>query len=149
MGAGRRVPLRFHPGVKVRGGSVGVKGFGVYAGALVALKGRNGGGGVFVVEELLLVRCLGKDPARTWTHAHFPQPPPGDMPTSEPAELMRFQHDLLSGQPMSVAIATGPFTLDTDLLYVPLEALLENARTERPDAIILVTTAEDELILSC
>lgn len=55
MGNGRRVPLRFSQGVKVRGGSPGVKGFGVYAGCLVGLKGRNGGGGVFVVDEVMLV----------------------------------------------------------------------------------------------
>jgi len=55
QGAGKRIGLRFAPGVKVRGGAPGVKGFGLFPGCLVCAKGRNGGGGVFVVEEVLMV----------------------------------------------------------------------------------------------
>lgn len=55
QGAGKRIGLRFAPGIKVRGGAPGVKGFGLFPGCLVCAKGRNGGGGVFVVEEVLMV----------------------------------------------------------------------------------------------
>jgi DNA polymerase alpha subunit B len=57
LGAGKRVSLRFAPTgtLKVRGGAPGVKGFGVFPGCLVCVKGKNGGGGVFVVEEVLMV----------------------------------------------------------------------------------------------
>lgn len=55
LGAGKRIGLRFAPDVKVRGGAPGVKGFGLFPGCLVCVKGRNGGGGVFVVEEVLMV----------------------------------------------------------------------------------------------
>jgi DNA polymerase alpha subunit B len=55
MGAGKRTALRIEPGVKVRGGAPGVKSFGVFPGCLVCVKGKNGGGGAFAVEEVLLV----------------------------------------------------------------------------------------------
>jgi DNA polymerase alpha subunit B len=57
LGSGKRVSLRFAPTgtLKVRGGAPGVKGFGVFPGCLVCVKGKNGGGGVFVVEEVLMV----------------------------------------------------------------------------------------------
>lgn len=57
IGGGKRVSLRFSPSssLKVRGGAPGVKGFGVFPGCLVCVKGRNGGGSTFVVEEVLMV----------------------------------------------------------------------------------------------
>jgi DNA polymerase alpha subunit B len=36
-------------------------------------------------------------------------------------------------------VAAGPFTLDDDLLYQPLSALLEVVVEERPDILILVS----------
>lgn len=56
MGSGARVPLRFSPTLKIRGGPQGASSVGLFPGAIVALKGRNGGGGMFVVEEILAVR---------------------------------------------------------------------------------------------
>jgi DNA polymerase alpha subunit B len=57
MGNGKRTPLRFAAqGVKVREGTPGVAGFGWFPGCLVGLKGRNGGGGAFEVEEVIMVR---------------------------------------------------------------------------------------------
>ena len=56
MGAGVRVPLRFAPDVKVRGGPKGQVSIGLFPGAIVALKGRNGGGGWFLVSEVMTVR---------------------------------------------------------------------------------------------
>jgi DNA polymerase alpha subunit B len=37
-------------------------------------------------------------------------------------------------------VAAGPFTLDDDLLYQPLSALLEVVSEERPDVLILVSS---------
>lgn len=53
MGSGSRVPLRFSPQLKLRKTIQGAGGLGVFAGAIVALKGKNGGGGSFVAEEIL------------------------------------------------------------------------------------------------
>ena len=40
---------------------------------------------------------------------------------------------------MSLAVAAGPYTLDDDLTYAPLRALIDVAVDERPDALILVS----------
>ena len=56
MGSGVRVPIRLAPETKLRGGIKGVGGISLFPGAIVALRGRNGGGGFFLVEELLSVR---------------------------------------------------------------------------------------------
>lgn len=57
LGSGKRIPIRFaeNGALKVRGGAPGVKGFGCWSGAIVGVKGRNGGGGAFVIEEVLQV----------------------------------------------------------------------------------------------
>lgn len=55
MGSGTRMPLRFEPEVKVRGGPKGIGGIGLFPGEIVALKGKNGGGGWFLVDEILAV----------------------------------------------------------------------------------------------
>jgi DNA polymerase alpha subunit B len=59
------------------------------------------------------------------------------------AELVDYQHgDRLRGQPLSMMVAAGPYTLDDDLLYQPLSALIDVAIEERPDALILVSATE-------
>ena len=55
MGAGVRVPLKFDPSVRLRGAKKGIGGVGLFPGAIVALRGRNGGGGWFTVTEVLPV----------------------------------------------------------------------------------------------
>jgi hypothetical protein len=50
-----RVPLRFDPNVRVRGARLGRGGVGLFPGAIVALRGKNGGGGWFLVSEVLTV----------------------------------------------------------------------------------------------
>lgn len=39
---------------------------------------------------------------------------------------------------MSVITAAGPYTLDKDLDYAPLAALVDTISVERPDLVILV-----------
>lgn len=51
MGSGVRVPLRFSTPLKIHGSSR----VGFFPGAIVALRGRNGGGGWFLVSEVLSV----------------------------------------------------------------------------------------------
>ena len=55
MGSGARVALRFERQVKVRGAVKGSGGIGFFPGAIVALRGKNGGGGWFLVTEILAV----------------------------------------------------------------------------------------------
>ncbi|WOO78183.1 DNA polymerase alpha subunit B [Vanrija pseudolonga] len=122
IGGGKLVQLTFAPpGVlKVRGGAPGVRGFGVYPGAIVCVKGKNGGGDAFVVEEVLMPAAL--QPLQ-----------------SLKSELVEFQQsDRLGGLPISVHVAAGPYTLEDNLDYEPLDALVDVACDERPDVVILL-----------
>ncbi|EJD40894.1 DNA polymerase alpha, subunit B [Auricularia subglabra TFB-10046 SS5] len=66
IGSGARVPIKFAPNVAMRGGlPAGQTGMGVFPGAMAAFRGRNGGGGWFVVNEILpLPKLPRKDEAR-------------------------------------------------------------------------------------
>ena len=55
MGSGVRIPVRFDPDVSVRRCKRGLGGQGLFPGAIVALKGKNGGGGSFLASEILAV----------------------------------------------------------------------------------------------
>jgi len=110
MGSGVRVPIHFAPETKLRGGATGVGGVSFFPGAIVVLRGRNGGGGFFLVEEIL-----------SFPPIKSPSPPPSDATTA-----------------FSVCIACGPFTLDTDLEYKPWRSLLDIVKTSKP-AVILLT----------
>ncbi|TFY76134.1 hypothetical protein EWM64_g7876 [Hericium alpestre] len=58
MGSGSRIPLKFDTNVVMRGGPKGQSSIGMFPGAIVAFKGRNGGVGWFSVSEILTVRAL-------------------------------------------------------------------------------------------
>jgi hypothetical protein len=68
--------------------------------------------------------------------------PPLDATYTAPSELLSHQYGSeskeLDGNPMSVLVASGPYTVDSDLEYEPLQALLEMAARERPDVVVLV-----------
>lgn len=69
LSSGSRVPLRFDPSLRIRGGSQGAGGIGLFPGAMVALRGKNGGGGWFLVSEILVV-CT----PRPWSTSGFTNP---------------------------------------------------------------------------
>jgi DNA polymerase alpha subunit B len=53
LSSGSRVPLVLDPTIKIKGSVKGIGGVGIYPGAIVALKGKNGGGGYFLATEVL------------------------------------------------------------------------------------------------
>lgn len=69
---------------------------------------------------------------------HLIQMPSIDPTFTRPSTLLQYQGQT-RGEPLSVMIAAGPYTLDSDLKYAPLAALLEKAVEERPDVLILVS----------
>ena len=95
LSPGSRVPLVLDPTIKIRGSVKGIGGVGIYPGAIVALKGKNGGGGYFLATEVLgvsqnfnlfsVLPHIWLDPATqavacsSWNHR--PQAPPNDIPT--------------------------------------------------------------------
>ncbi|POY74018.1 hypothetical protein BMF94_2829 [Rhodotorula taiwanensis] len=122
LGSGQRVLLKFEPEMKVRGGPPGAGGIGFFPGCLVGLRGTNGGGKLFAVKEVLMM-------------------PPIDATYTAPSSLLEQQYGAgpkqLGGHPMSVLVAAGPYTLESDLDYEPLEALIGLAKQEKPDVLIL------------
>ncbi|GAA5908020.1 hypothetical protein JCM6882_000201 [Rhodosporidiobolus microsporus] len=122
LGSGARVLLKFEKDMKVRGAPAGGGGVGMFPGCIVGLKGRNGGGKLFAVKEVLMM-------------------PPLDATYTPPSELLSHQYGTsskeLAGNPMSVLVASGPYTVDSDLEFEPLQALVDMAKGEKPDVVIL------------
>jgi len=55
LASGSRVLLKFEPDVVVRGAPPGAQGFGCFPGEIVGVRGRNGGGKLLAVKEVLMV----------------------------------------------------------------------------------------------
>ncbi|KAF8476554.1 DNA polymerase alpha subunit B [Russula ochroleuca] len=118
MGSGVRVPLRFMPDLKVRGGPKGQANIGLFPGAIVALKGKNGGGGWFSVSEVMTLPSLLPSTQSTLQGGGLKQ---------EPREAS-----------FSMTIACGPFTHDSDLMFKPWSSLLKNLRSQKPGVVLLI-----------
>ncbi|KAI6121012.1 DNA polymerase alpha subunit B [Pisolithus croceorrhizus] len=102
MGSGVRVPIRLTSETRLRGSIKGTTGVSFFPGAIVALRGRNGGGGFFSVDDVLAVSN------QSSTHSHDPS-------TS-----------------FSMYIACGPFTADSDLYYKPWSQLFQKLTSAKP-----------------
>lgn len=109
-GDGLRVPLQLAPGLKIRGGYKGLGGVGLFPGAVVALKGRNGGGGYFIASEILAIPPMPVSPA-----------PPSNVAAS-----------------FDMCIACGPFTPDANLDYKPWRTLISNLKASKPAVVLLL-----------
>ncbi|KAF5355229.1 hypothetical protein D9758_005997 [Tetrapyrgos nigripes] len=106
---GVRVPLRLEAGLKVRGCAQGAGGFGLFPGAIIGLRGKNGGGGWFSVSEIIA-------------------PPP--MKSTPP-----LKRDPGS---FSMYIGSGPFTPDANLDYSSWKALLKILKQTKPAVVVLI-----------
>ncbi|KAG5645477.1 hypothetical protein DXG03_006022 [Asterophora parasitica] len=118
VSSGARVPLRFDPELTIRGGVQGVGSVSLYPGGIVALKGKNGGGGWFLVTEILSIPPL----KPTLTSLGLPNP------KTDPGSDTLF----------SMCIASGPYTPDSDLSFKPWHALLKAIRNDKPTAVLLM-----------
>ena len=132
IGSGSRTPLRFSSKVIMRGlpttsggklmhtGGNGRQ-IGLFPGMIAGFKGRNGGGDGFVVEEILL-------------------PPALPHPASLPNDLLRFQFapSALEGDSLQIQVASGPFTSDDNLDFVPWHQLMNQVEKQKPDVILLL-----------
>ncbi|KAI0075068.1 hypothetical protein K474DRAFT_1454783 [Panus rudis PR-1116 ss-1] len=107
MGSGARVPLKFDPGVRIRQAVKGLKGIGLFPGAIVALKGKNGGAGWFTVQEIL------------------------SLPPLNPSQPST------SSEPFSMMVACGPYTSDGDLKFGPWQTLLSKIKADSPSVVLL------------
>ncbi|KAF8500906.1 DNA polymerase alpha subunit B [Russula emetica] len=115
MGSGVRVPLKFMPDLKIRGGPKGQANVGLFPGAIVVLKGRNGSGDWFSVSEVMTLPPL------------LPSTLQGEGLKQDPRDAS-----------FSMTIACGPFTHDSDLTFKPWSSLLKSLRSQKPSVVLLI-----------
>ncbi|KAI0785210.1 DNA polymerase alpha/epsilon subunit B-domain-containing protein [Abortiporus biennis] len=111
MGSGVRVQVKFNHDFKITQCRRGPPTVGIFPGAIVALKGKNGGGGWFAVSEVLTIPPLHHDKVSSTT---------GDESA------------------FTMFVAAGPFTSDADLQYKPWQAMLAKVKSEQPDVVLLI-----------
>lgn len=70
--------------------------------------------------------------------------PPIDPHYTAPSELLAYQYGngpkQLNASPMSVIVAAGPYTVESDLDYEPLDDFLSLVKEEKPDVLIMVSS---------
>lgn len=56
------------------------------------------------------------------------------------SQLLKYQysHDTLNGNPLSIMVASGPYTFDSNLEFEPYHVLLEEIVSSKPHYVILV-----------
>ncbi|KAJ3879965.1 DNA polymerase alpha/epsilon subunit B-domain-containing protein [Lentinula edodes] len=109
--SGKRIAIQFDPALKIRGGAQGAGGLGLFPGAIVAFKGKNGGASSFSVTEILALPSLTSSP-------HMKPSPEDDS--------------------FSMYVACGPYTSDTDLSYKPWNAFMQVIRRVKPSVLTLI-----------
>lgn len=129
-GSGKRVPLTLDK----------LPSYNFFPGQIVALKGTNASGENLVVSEILNLPLL-TQPAST----------PDELDTSNARYLDTPESDPSSVRPLTILIASGPYTTDQNLDFAPLHQFLDNAADAYADSIILLgpfLDAEHPLIRS-
>ncbi|ORY19544.1 DNA polymerase alpha 70 kDa subunit [Clohesyomyces aquaticus] len=129
-GSGRRVPLKLD----------GLTSYNFFPGQIVALKGTNASGDYFTVSSIMELPLLA--PAAT---------KPIELDTHNSRYLDTPDSDPDNARPLTILIASGPFTTDQTLDFSALHTLLDNAATSYADALILTgpfLDAEHPLIRS-
>lgn len=116
-GSGRRVHLNVD----------GLISYNFFPGQIVALKGTNASGDVFVVSELLSLPLLNQ-----------PATKPDELDAINTRYLDTPESDPDNVRPLTIMIAAGPYTTDQNLDFAPLHTFLDNAADAYADSIILV-----------
>jgi DNA polymerase alpha subunit B len=116
-GSGRRIPLNVE----------GLPSYDFFPGQIVALRGTNASGDSFVVSEVLPLPLL-NPPATKPDELDAINARYLDTPDSDPENV----------RPLTILIASGPYTTDQNLDFEPLHTLLDNAAETFADSIILV-----------
>lgn len=116
-GSGRRVPLKID----------GLSSYNFFPGQIVALRGTNASGDAFVVSEVLSLPLLNQ-----------PATKPDEFDTINARYLDTPDSDPDNVRPLTIMIASGPYTTDQDLDFAPLQTFLDNAAEAYADSIILL-----------
>lgn len=116
-GTGRRVPLNVD----------NLNSYNFFPGQIVALRGANASGDFFTVNEIISLPLLNQ-----------PASKPDELDIHNTRLLDTPESDPSNPRPLTVLIAAGPYTTDTNLDFSPLHTLLDNAVASFADAVILV-----------
>ncbi|CBX96702.1 hypothetical protein IAQ61_005437 [Plenodomus lingam] len=116
-GSGRRTPLKIE----------GLSSYNFFPGQIVALRGTNASGDAFVVSEVIALPLL-NPPATTPTELDVIRSRYLDTPDSDPDNV----------RPLTIMIASGPYTTDQNLDFFPLHTFLDNAAEAYADTVILI-----------
>ncbi|KAL5114130.1 DNA-directed DNA polymerase alpha subunit pol12 [Pleosporales sp. CAS-2024a] len=117
FGSGRRIPLNVD----------GLIHYNFFPGQIVALRGTNASGDAFVVSEIISLPLLSQ-PATKPDELDAINARYLDSPEADPDHI----------RPLTIMIASGPYTTDQNLDFAPLHAFLDNAAEAYADSIILV-----------
>ena len=127
MGGGLRVPLDLSR----------LKGYQFFPGQIVALRGSNTTGASFVVSEVLALPLLpnaASSPAALAVHRARLATSDGDVDMDDTEKDAK---DAKDPPPLNVLFASGPYTVDTNLDYEALHALVGVASDKAVDAVVL------------
>lgn len=116
-GSGRRIPLNVD----------GLQSYNFFPGQIVALKGSNASGECFVVSEVLPLPLLNP-----------PATKPDELDTISARYLDTPDSDPDNVRPLTIMIASGPYTTEQDLDFSPLHTFLDKAAEVYADTIILL-----------
>ncbi|WFD19422.1 DNA-directed DNA polymerase alpha subunit pol12 [Malassezia caprae] len=126
VGNGQRVALSLDPKCRVRYAWTDESAsmtsvVGLFPGMIVGLKGRNGSGGRFIAEEILM-------------------PPALPHPATSRAELQAHQYhpSKLDGSTLRIVAASGPFTSPDDLAFTPWHAFASHMERLQPDVLLVM-----------
>lgn len=108
MGAGSRVPLKLHA----------IKSFSFFPGQIVAVKGVNASGNYFAVSEILEIPTL-------------------PITATLGSEMTDISSRLSAG-PLTIMVASGPYTTDDNLRFEALDEICRRAVETCPDVLILM-----------
>lgn len=117
MGSGRRIPLKVDS----------LPSYNFFPGQIVALRGTNASGDVFVVSEILALPLLNP-----------PATKPEDLDAINARYLDTPDSDPANARPLTMMIAAGPYTTDQNLDFAPLHTFLDNAAAAYADTVILL-----------
>ncbi|ORY97479.1 DNA polymerase alpha/epsilon subunit B-domain-containing protein [Syncephalastrum racemosum] len=106
--------------------------YSLFPGQIIGFEGINSTGQEFVARKILSP----------------PLPPKDSEPSKDneekiievkPDDLYRYNYGpLMQGKPMELFVAAGPYTMDTNLEYAPLHALIEECVAQKPDVVIML-----------
>ncbi|GJJ15685.1 hypothetical protein Clacol_009963 [Clathrus columnatus] len=117
IGSGKRVPLRFTSDLRINNGTSYKS---LFPGEIVAFRGKNGGGGVFLVEEI-----LSGNPCKHMSDHE------SKVPTIMPQRKS-------IPRPLMVYVTSGPYTSEQSLDFTPFASIINEAKASHPSTLILL-----------